>query len=66
MEVQLHNNKMRVSKFLKDVTENTVEDPDMVCRNLSEQSQLRSMMKGSRVMHFGAYRTDQERLKKAN
>jgi len=65
MDQQLHNYKFRVSKFLKDSTVDPVQDPDRVVHNIRKNNQYRSQMKGSRVMHFGAYRTDRERMDKA-
>ena len=47
------------------MTVDPIEDPDIVCAKVKQNEDFNKNMKGGRAMHFGAYRTDKERLEKA-
>jgi len=42
-----------------------VKDPDQVVKNINLINEFHSKMKGGKAMHYGAPRTDRERLDKA-
>lgn len=44
------------------MTIDPVVDPDQVVENVRRKSEDRARMKGMKAMHYGAFRTDKERL----
>jgi len=47
------------------MTTNPILDPDMNTLELIKKNEDAEARKGARVMHFGAFRTDEERLRSA-
>lgn len=57
--------KVRVTKFIKEMAGEPTRVNDNMIIRLRRHSEHNSNMKGGRAMHFGAFRTDQERMESA-
>lgn len=61
----VHNYKGRVCGFLKEMTDDPVVDVDQNEKNLKIAKKDANQRKGARALHYGALRSDRERLEKA-
>ena len=65
IESMVHNYKGRVCGFLKEMTSDPVVDVDKNEKVLKAASRDANKRKGPRAMHYGALRSDRERIEKA-